>query len=477
MNRVLIIVLCLFLPVVITGCFANNGQLQHLRGISLYERGVAIQKLEGEYRTSPEDWKAYFLGELAADEARYEDMNTWFDRSEGLSVRFDKQIAFRRAKEWKQYASKGDSLFATHAYEDAKRSYTTALTIDNKRDGSALRLAETNLLLEGPDLATIKLLEKNSSYGALYRWLSSEMASPTSAGNRVRFDLAKDLERQGIQPDAALVLAELARQRSDYTAMVFWYEQAIIAGNPQTTPMNVTRDRIAKSFLSAAHKAYAEADYLAAISMLDTTDILRPGQEESRATRQALGSLTGNHSPAELARLVASEEIDSEWLKIIMVDLYRQERWKDAEMVATRVLVDLPHDDMAMLTSYRAQMKAGQRDSALVWLEELESAGYGDEVTAYNRGVLSMETSRNAEAIDAFNIAMDRGASRKMCLTQLAILSFYDGDFQELMRLSNSLVEVDPEDRDGWRMLSIASQMNNDEETAERCRQKLEVLQ
>ena len=476
MNRVLSIVLCLFFPVLIVGCFAHNGQLQHLRSISLYERDVAITKLEREYQISPEDWKAYFLGELAADEARYGDMNTWFDRSEALSVRFDEQIAFRRAKEWKQYAASGDSSFALRDYDDAKRRYTTALTIDKTRSETAVRLSETNLMLNGPDLKTIRLLEEHGSFGALYRWLSTEMASASAIGDRVWVSLANELQSKGNQPDAALVVGELSRQRADHKAMVYWYEQAIVEGNQQAIAMNTTRDRLAKGYLAAAHEAYSEADYLVAFSMLDTTDILRPGLDESLATREALRSITGNHSPGNLSRLIKSEDIDPEWLKIIMVDLYRQERFQDANLVATRILADLPKDGMSMLTSYRAQMEEGHRDSARVWLDKLETAGLGDDVIAYNRGVLSMETSRNEDAVEAFSLAMSRGASQKLCLTQLAILSFYEGNFKGLMRLSNNLVQIDPLDRDGWRMLSIAAQMNKDEETAAICREKLEVL-
>jgi len=468
--------LCLGSMLVLVGCFAHQGQLQEMRGFSLYERDAALQKLERGYSQSPEDWEAYFLGELAADDRQYDDMNSWFERALGHSPRFDEQIEYRRAVEWSRHAAAGDSAFARRAYESARDLYRTALAIDGECEETARCLAETSLLIDGPNLATIELLQEHGSTGALYRWLDAEVARPSAEGEQVARRLAHELDRSAPNADAALLVAELARQRDDHPGMVRWYERAIADGHAQQQTMNLTRDRLATGYLAAAHEAYADGEFRVAIAMLDTTDILRPGQPESKATREALRSLTGNHSPAELDRLIASGEVDTEWLRIVLVDLYRQERWLDAEQVATRVLDDVATDEIALLASYRARLEVGARDSALVWLDALELAGHGDDDVAYNRGILSLETARPDDAGPAFAAALARGGDPKLCLTQLSILAFYEGNFRDMVGLGRRLVDHDPGDRDSWRLLSIAAQMNKDDDLAATCREKLEVL-
>jgi len=468
-----LVIFCL----VLTGCIAHQGQLTSIRRLSLYEKEKALYKLESEYRHSPRDWKAYFIGELNADEQRFEEMNSWFDKSLALSSRFEEKIASRRARAWKRYAAAGDSLFLIGDLASARESYQVALVIEPSRHETTARLLESDILLNGPTLESVAALQRSGSTGAAYRWLNDEMRKPGPTGSEVYRRLDQQMSRGKTNPDVAFILGELARQRADYPRMVHWYEQALESGHESQHSMQNVRRVLSERFLDQANRIYEAGEYAQALALLDTTDILLPSRPRSMAARDAINSIVANHSRGRLHRLLAGENVDEEWLKIIMVDLFRQERWYDASRVAERILVDNPRSQPAHLVLYRYHLESGNRESAIDQLETISADGVHDPLLIFNLGILYVETSQHEKAVASFNRAMALGADHRQCMNQLILLAFYRGDFAHMKYMALNFVSRYPSDLDGWRMLSVAAQMNNDRELADTCRTRLGEMQ
>ncbi len=500
--------------VLLSGCTVTQGRLDHLLRLEFDDRDAAIRRLEADYAHSPTDWEAYFLGELQVEAGDYAAMNHWFDASLARSARYRDRIDARRRLVWRERVSEADRLFQDGDIAGAHRAYSDAAQLEPQRSTVVRCLAETRILLHGPDLASIETLVAGGNLGALWRWLDAQpvrdaapAASETPAAEAAVSeapisDVIARLENElaarsagnisGQAPaEAAFVLGELYRKRGDYPAMVRWYDNARQWGSTHDQIIDAARRSVADDTIEKALAAYARSDLPTALALLDVCEVVQPDRADVQAAQANLAVL-GGIGENELHRHLEAGRIDFDWQILLMSDLYHQHRFAAAALVADRILERDPQNALALLVHARLAIERGDLAQAETALEAALAAGAESPEAAFDLGIIRLDDSRYSRARDHFAQALRWSDDPVPALRQMAIIEFCRGEFDSMKQIALQLVtelaetgastgdgsdRADHTDRadhaEAWRLLEVAARLTGDELLIENTRRKL----
>ncbi|RMD94045.1 MAG: tetratricopeptide repeat protein [Calditrichaeota bacterium] len=94
----------------------------------------AIKQLEAAVKAYPENAEAhYLLGRGYGMKGQFDKMNQEFDASLAIAPTFQKQIEFERNKYWVENYNRGVRQFNEQKFEEAEKSFLTAISVNPKR--------------------------------------------------------------------------------------------------------------------------------------------------------------------------------------------------------------------------------------------------------------------------------------------------------------------------------------------------------
>jgi len=260
-------------------------------------------------------------------------------------------------------------------------------------------------------------------------------------------------------------------------AMANWYAQALTWGTSQVSRISQARRGLADEYLERALSAYALSDVQSALAHLDTCDSIEPGRSDALNARTNLQNLSHGMTDTALAKYLAADQIDDQWLTLLLSDLYHQQRYHAAALVAEKILRRDSQHSQALIARARSEIETGDYSAAADDLELLLTSGVTSAEAAYDLGIIHLDNSAYDQAWEYFTLAESWDAEPRHAIRQMAVLAFYQGKFVAMKRISNRFVTEFPGDPEAWRTLMLAAQLTADNRLIVACRERLEQLQ
>ncbi|NOY79324.1 MAG: tetratricopeptide repeat protein [Calditrichaeota bacterium] len=199
----------------------------------------AIEQLEIEVKQNPSNAEAhYLLGASYAKLGKFELMNKEFDESLKLTDKYKKNIQNYRLKYWGENYNRGVRLLKAKKYDDAIKSFETAIRIDSTRAESYQNMAfayiKKNNIKKAEELYK-KVLELKKDDPKIYFTLGSVYYNEKQYDQAIKM-FEKAIELDPNNKDAFSYLA-LAYDMTGNSQKAFDMYKKAIKNNPNDTDL------------------------------------------------------------------------------------------------------------------------------------------------------------------------------------------------------------------------------------------------
>ncbi len=248
MNKIRTVVLLVLGGVLLTYFAGCNSTAFTSAKVYLQQDNIdkAIEELEIEVKQNPSNAEAhYLLGASYAKQGKFNLMNKEFDKSLKLTDKYKKNIQNYRLKYWGENYNRGVRLLKAKKYDDAIKSFETAIHIDSTRAESYQNMAfayiKKNDIKKAEELYK-KVLELKKTDPKIYFTLGSVYYNEKQYQQAIGM-FEKAIELDPNNKDAFSYLA-LAYDMTGDSQKAFAMYQKAIKNNPKDDDLKFNLGRL-----------------------------------------------------------------------------------------------------------------------------------------------------------------------------------------------------------------------------------------